>query len=516
MNYRFVGYKETIGNMKEEIGLKKKTIIIGGGVAGLASAVRLQSKGYDVEIYEKESTIGGKMNQIKESGFTFDTGPTIVMMPEVYKDVFRAAGKNPDDYMEMQQLDPIYSIFYSDGERVQVSTDLVHLTDYLEGISEKDSSGYLKYVSETYDRYLIAKNHFIDKTFRKPTDFYNPSTLMNALRLKTFDSAYNSISKYIEDDKLKKLLSFQTLYIGISPYNGPSIYNIIPLIEMIYGVWFIKGGMYSLIKGMEKLFLELGGTIHTNMEVDEILISEKSAYGIRIGDSEIKSDIVLCDADFPYAMKNLIADEDNRKKYTDKKIDKMDYSCSCLMFYLGIDHKLDQFDLHNILFSADFDGNIEDIFEGRLPKDASMYFYCPSKLDDTLAPVGQEALYILIPIPNLTHESIAWDEDTLGSYREEVFRKIETLPGMDNFRDHIVFEKTYTPKDFKEKFNTYNGATFGLSPTLMQSNYFRPQNKFKEIENLYFAGSSVHPGAGVPIVLTSAKLAVENIRMDFD
>lgn len=494
--------------------MNKKIIIIGAGVAGLASAVRLQSQGFEVEIYEKQNTIGGKMNQISEKGFKFDTGPTIVMMPDIYKEVFESAGRNADDYISMQQLDPIYSVFYPDGTRSQVSTDLVHLTNYLEGISEKDSSGYMRYMSETYDRYLIAKDHFIEKTFRKPTDFYNPKTLMNAIRLKTFDSAYHSISKYIEDDKLKKLLSFQTLYIGISPYNGPSIYNIIPLIEMIYGVWFIKGGMYSLVEAMEKLFKELGGKIHTSSNVDEIIIKDNKAFGIKIGQEEIKSDVVLCNADFPYAMKSLIIDEANRKKHTDKKIDNMDYSCSCLMFYLGINHKLDQLDLHNILFSDDFDGNIDDIFEGRLPKDASMYFYRPTKLDESLAPKGQEILYILIPIPNLTHEDIVWNEETINSYREKVFKKVETLPEMDNFRESIVYEKIYTPKDFESKFNTHNGATFGLAPTLLQSNYFRPQNKFKQIDNLYFAGSSVHPGAGVPIVLTSAKLAVENILMD--
>ena len=494
--------------------MNKKIIIIGAGVAGLASAVRLQSQGFRVEIYEKQNTIGGKMNQISEKGFKFDTGPTIVMMPDIYKEVFESAGRNADDYISMQQLDPIYSVFYPDGTRSQVSTDLVHLTNYLEGISEKDSSGYMRYMSETYDRYLIAKEHFIEKTFRKPTDFYNPTTLMNAIRLKTFDSAYHSISKYIEDDKLKKLLSFQTLYIGISPYNGPSIYNIIPLIEMIYGVWFIKGGMYSLVEAMEKLFKELGGKIHTSSNVDEIIIKDNKAFGIKIGQEEIKSDVVLCNADFPYAMKSLIIDEANRKKHTDKKIDNMDYSCSCLMFYLGINHKLDQLDLHNILFSDDFDGNIDDIFEGRLPKDASMYFYRPTKLDESLAPKGQEILYILIPIPNLTHEDIVWNEETINSYREKVFKKVETLPEMDNFRESIVYEKIYTPKDFESKFNTHNGATFGLAPTLLQSNYFRPQNKFKQIDNLYFAGSSVHPGAGVPIVLTSAKLAVENILMD--
>lgn len=315
---------------------------------------------------------------------------------------------------------------------------------------------------------------------------------------------------------MRKLLSFQTLYIGISPYNGPSIYNIIPLIEMIYGVWFIKGGMYSLVKGMERLFKELGGTIHTEVNVDEIVIKDKVAKAIKVGEREIEGDIILCNADFPYAMKALIKDEADRKKYSDEKIDKLDYSCSCMMFYLGIDHKLDQFDLHNILFSDDFDGNIEDIFEGRLPEDASMYFYLPSKLDESLAPEGQEVLYVLIPIPNLTHKNIEWNDETVKSYREKVFSKIETLPEMSNFRDSIVFEKIYTPKDFKERFNAYNGATFGLAPTLLQSNYFRPQATANQIKNLYFAGSSAHPGAGVPIVLTSAKLAVENILMDYE
>lgn len=495
--------------------MDKKIIVVGGGIGGLSSAIRLKSKGFDVEIHEKEDSLGGKMNQIKKDGFTFDLGPTIVMMPDVYKEVFIEAGRNPEDYISMEQLDPIYSIFYPDGERVEVSTDLVNLTSYLEGISEEDSAGYLKYISETYDRYLIAKNHFIEKTFRKPTDFYNPTTLLNALRLKTFDSAYHSISKYINDDKLKKLLSFQTLYIGISPYNGPSIYNIIPLIEMIYGVWFIKGGMYSLVSGMEKLFKEMGGRVYLNSKVDKILIENNKAKAIQIGNKIEKADAVLCNADFPYAMKELLKEDEREKRYSDEKIDKMDYSCSCFMLYLGIDKKLDQFDLHNILFGKDFDGNIEDIFQGRLPMDASMYFYRPTKLDESLAPEGSEVLYVLVPVPNLTHKDIVWDKKTIDSYKNHILDQIEKLPDMDGFRKHIVSETVFTPRDFQNKFNAYNGATFGLAPTLMQSNYFRPQNKSKKVDNLYFAGSSIHPGAGVPIVLTSAKLAVENIMMDY-
>jgi len=237
----------------------KKVAVIGAGVAGLACAIRLQKDGYDVEIFEKDSFPGGKMNTISSAGFTFDVGPTIVMMPDVYREVFEYAGKNPDDYIPMQQLDPIYSIQFSDGQKYDVSTDMAHLTGFLEKISMKETLGYYKYLSKTYSRYLNAKENFIERSFRGPTDFYNPKTIVNALKLKTFNTAHNEVAKYVKDERLQKLLSFQTLYIGISPYNGPSIYTIIPMIESIYGVWFIKGGMFTMAKAMASLFEELGG-----------------------------------------------------------------------------------------------------------------------------------------------------------------------------------------------------------------------------------------------------------------
>ena len=283
---------------------------------------------------------------------------------------------------------------------------------------------------------------------------------------------------------------------------------------MIYGVWFIKGGMYSLVLGMEKLFKELGGVVHLNSKVEKIVVENQKAVGIKVGDQVEEAGKILCNADFPYAMKNLLNDNEKEKRYRDEKIDKMGYSCSCFMMYLGIDKNLDQFDLHNILFGNDFDGNIDDIFEGRIPMDASMYFYRPTQLDPSLAPEGKEVLYVLVPVPNLTHKNISWDDERTQSYKEHIYSRIAELPGMENFKDHVEFEKIYTPLDFESRFNAYNGATFGLAPTLLQSNYFRPQGKSKKVDDLYFVGSSVHPGAGVPIVLTSAKLAVENIMMD--
>ncbi|MEI7668253.1 MAG: phytoene desaturase family protein, partial [Erysipelotrichaceae bacterium] len=312
-----------------------KVLIVGGGIAGISSAIQLKMKGFDVTIYEKEKTIGGKMNQIQVKGFTFDIGPTIVMMPQVYQEVFTFANRHFEDYIKMQALDPLYSVYFADGERIKVSTDLVKLTEHLESISYKDTQGYLAYLADIYKRYLVAKDHFIEKSFRKPTDFYNPKTLYNALKLRTFDSAYHSISKYVKDDRLRKLLSFQTLYIGISPYNGPSIYTIIPMIEMVYGVWFMQGGMYAYVKALEKLMHELDIPVYTDTMVDEIIIENKEVKGIMVNQKRIEGDVVLCNADLPYAMKNLISDEKVRSPYTNSKIDNMDYTCSCFMLYLG-------------------------------------------------------------------------------------------------------------------------------------------------------------------------------------
>jgi phytoene desaturase len=495
--------------------LSKKVIVVGAGTAGLASAIRLQNNGYDVEIYEKNPKVGGRMYQLEEKGFKFDVGPTIVMMPNVYKEVFEQTGRKAEDYIPMQKLNPIYSIQYTKDESLDVSTDLADLTEFLEGISEEDTLGYYRYLTQTYKRYLIAKDHFIEKSFRKPRDFYNLKTLINAYKLKTFNNAYNEISKFVKDDRLMKMLSFQTLYIGISPHNGPSIYTIIPMIETIYGVWYIKGGMYTMATSMAKLFEEMGGKIHLDSKVDEVVIKNKKANGIVVNGEVIEADYVLVNADFPYAMKNLLKNEKDRGKYTDKKVDKMDYSCSVFLMYLGLNKKVsDDTRLHNIVFANDFEKNISDIFEGNDPKDPSVYMYIPTKMDDSLAPKGKEVLYVLAPVPELKTRGHKWTQDEINDYKEIVYDKIKMKKGLENIEDMVEVEKIFTPNNFENEFNAMHGATFGLAPTLLQSNYFRPQNKFRYTENLYFTGSSVHPGAGVPIALTSAKLAADELMKD--
>lgn len=492
----------------------KKVIVIGAGVAGLTAAVRLQKLGYEVHLYEKDSQVGGKMNQIKKEGFTFDVGPTIVMMPDIYQEVFEFCGKDPEDYIPMEKIDPMLKLYFSDDNPLVFSSDLVALTKMLESISEEDAQGYFAFLADIYKRYLIAKDAFITRSFRSFWDFYNPKSLLSGLKLKTFSDAYSSISKFVKDDRLRKSLAFQTLYIGISPYQGPSLYTIIPMIELFYGVYFMKGGMYTLAQALERLFKEMGGQIYCDTEVQEILIENKEAVGIRVNGERILADAVVCGADFPYAMKHLLPNEKDRGKYTDQKIEKMEYSCSCFLLYLGLDKKYDVEALHSIHFAKDFEKNITDIFDqGVLPDDPSYYLYVPSLLDQSMAREGHEALYVLIPVPELSKFD-DWTDETIQQYRNHVIKKIKEETVFNDLDEHIVFEEHYAPTDFAGNFNAYHGATFGLKPTLKQSNYYRPHNKFDYADRLYFCGSSTHPGAGVPIVMQSAKLAVEELVVD--
>jgi len=511
------GLRKKMHNKKNK-GLKgakmKKIIVVGAGVAGLTAAIRLQKLGYEVTLYEKEKQPGGKMNQIKKDGFTFDVGPTIVMMPEIYREIFEFCGVDPDDYIPMERVDPMLQLYFAKDQPLTFSNDLVELTKTLEAISEQDAQGYFAFLADIYKRYLVAKEAFITKSFRSFWDFYNLRSLWAGLRLKTFNDAYSSISKFVKDDRLRKSLAFQTLYIGVSPYQGPSLYTIIPMIELFYGVYFIKGGMYTLATSLARLFEELGGVIHYDSPIDELVIENKRATGIRINEKKVNADAVICAADFPYGMQELIPDEKQRGKYTNKKLEAMEYSCSCFLLYLGLDKQYDDGALHSIYFSEDFKRNVDDLFEtGVLPGDPSFYLYRPTLKDTSLAPVNHEGLYVLVPVPELSKFS-DWEPSTIQSYRDQIVQTLKEKTIFTDIDDHIVFETFYTPREFQQHFNAYNGATFGLKPTLGQSNYYRPHNKFSYAEGLYFCGSSTHPGAGVPIVMQSAKLAVEELIKD--
>ena len=491
----------------------KKVIVIGAGTAGLASAIRLLALGFDVSIYEKNDKVGGRMYQLEDQGFFFDYGPTITMMPAEYKDVFVASHANPDDYLQMVDLNPLYTLYFQDGKTFSVSNKLHELTETLETFSAKDTVGYLKYLEDVYERYVRADKHFLSKTYRKPSDFYNFKTLYHGLKLKTLNHAYDSISQFVDDEKLRQALSFQTLYIGVSPFQGPSIYTIIPMIELMYGIHYIKGGMYQMAKAMEKRFIEMGGHLHLNSNVEEIVLESNIAKGIKVSGQLKSADLIVTNADFPWAIKNLIKDEKSRGKYHDKKLDKMTYSSSVFILYLGLDKKY-KTHVHSLKFAKDFKKNISDLFTSQVPDDPSFYMYSPTQIDDSIAPDGCEILYILVPVPN-TQGHNPWDKTFNENFKERVLDMVSEVKPFEDIRDHIKVIHFSTPNDWQSLFNLNHGATFGLRPVLNQSLYFRPQAVLKPLKNVYFTGSSTHPGPGIPIVLKSARLVVNAIKEDY-
>ena len=494
----------------------KKIVVIGAGIGGLAAAVRLQHAGYAVEIYEQEAIPGGKMHQIKTQGHTFDVGPTLVMMPSVYREVFELAGRDPDDYIPMQKLDPMYEVWFkgSPWRHYTLNSDLVDLMKVVEAKGPRNARGFLDYISAIYGRYQVALDHFLTRPFRRARDFYNPFMLRQALKLKTFDSADKMMASFMPDPDLQRMLSFQTLYIGVSPKKGPSLYNIIPMIELLYGVWFIKGGMHTMAQGLARLFGELGGKIHYQAHVDKILTDGKRVRGILVDGQEIPAPYVVCNADFPYAITRLVDEPAARGKYTPQKIDAMDYSCSCLVFYWGVRGRCEQLAAHTFIISEDLDDNLDGIFDGRRLRDPSIYLHVPSRVDPGMAPEGMSSFYVLIPVSDLATSQYPWEEETVEYYRQKAYDTLGGLPGLSDIRGRVAVERVFTPRDFEQHFSAYRGATFGLQPTLRQSNHWRPQAKSMQCEGLYFAGSSTHPGAGVPIVLQSGKICAEELRRD--
>jgi phytoene desaturase len=493
--------------------MKKKISIIGAGTAGLASAIRLQSQGFQVTIFEKNPQVGGRMHTFQEKGFQFDVGPTIVMMPEIYREVFEYSGANPDDYLSMQLLDPLYQLHYQDGTSFTVSSNLTKLIPALEKISYEDTQGYLAYLADIYARYNIARKGFINRSFLSSQDILSWENILNTLKLRTFNSAYQSITKFVKNEKLRQALSFQTLYIGVSPFVGPSIYTIIPMIELLYGIWYIKGGMYAMAKAMQKRFEELGGKVITNANVTSIKIEESQAKGIVVNQTFIPSDAVLVNADFPYAVSQLI-EAKYRGKYQPKKLKKMEYSSSSFIMYFGLNKKINT-TVHQIRYAKDFKKNINDLFAPILPEDPSFYIYSPTQIDASLAPLGKEIIYVLVPVPNREHNQFSWDENMKKAFRDKMVAKIKTIPGFAQFEQTIEVEKIMTPRDWETQFNLQYAASFGFKPILFQSNFFRPQVKALKVNGLYFAGTSTHPGAGIPIVMKAAKIAVDTIIKDF-
>ncbi len=493
----------------------KKIAVIGAGLAGLSAASLLAKKGFDVTVFEKNANPGGRMNRlVTPGGFTFDTGPTLLLMLSSLRKLFGKLDRNIDDYLELKLLQPSYRAFYPDGTEFDSSTNIALMTkeirDKLDG--EGEIERYLRFFSYLSKLYRLTIPNFVDRNYRRLSDFINPKSLYYLASLKMLGSLYGKVSSFFKDERLRMLFSFQTMYLGISPFEAPSVYGVVTYMESGEGVYFPVGGMYKVVQSLEKVGAEYGVKFRYNSEVTKIERDGARATSLVINGSERETfDSYLVNADLPYAYETLLGETPRKNALPQNGALKS--SSSAYLMYLGLDRQYKHLPHHNVVFSADYKLNLDDIFERQvLPDDPAFYVCIPNRTDASLAPEGCDSVYVLVPVPHQTR-NVDWQKDE-PAFKERILKGMSDRLGMTDVREHIVFEKTFTPDDWASEYNLWKGSAFGLSHSFFQSAYFRPQNKSKTLGNVYFAGASTIPGNGVPMVIISGSLAAERIAED--
>ncbi len=489
--------------------MKKNIIVIGSGFGGLATASRLLSKGHNVKIFEKRDKPGGRAYVYEINGFKFDGGPTVITAPFMFDDIYAAAGKKREDYFELVPCDPFYRIFDHHGKPFDYNNDHEFILSEIDKRNPSDKKGYEEFIKTTKPIFEKGFVELADKPFLKFTDMLKVAP--DLIKLQSHKSVYKYVSQFIEDDFLRRAFSFHPLLVGGNPFDTTSIYSMIHYLEREWGVHYAMGGTGSIVNGMVKLIKEQGGEVHLSTEIDEILVENGKAKGVRLKDGEVhNADIVVSNADVAFTYKKLI-DKKHRKKYTDRKIERTKYSMSLFVIYFGTKKRYNDTNLehHNIILSERYKGLLEDIFDNKkLSEDFSLYLHMPTKTDPSMAPEGHEAFYVLSPVPHLDGET-DWNE-MAPKYRDAIMQFLEDnyLPDL---QENIVAEHYIDPIHFRDDLNSYKGSAFSVEPILTQSAWFRPHNRSEDVEDLYFVGAGTHPGAGLPGVLSSAKIAEDLI-----
>ena len=477
-------------------------IVIGSGFGGLAAAIRLGAKGYRVTVLERLSKPGGRAAVFEQDGFIFDSGPTIVTAPFLFEELWTLCGRKFSDAIDLRPLDPFYRIRFHDGESIDCSGDPDAMREEVRRLAPQDVAGYERFMRLAEEIYETGFEKLGHVPFSSWTDMAR--VLPSLVRLQSFRSVYGIVAQYVKDPRVRILLSFHSLFVGGNPFEVTSIYGLISFLERKWGVHFPMGGMGSLVHGLCDLIAGQGGKILYGAEVEEIIVEDRRAVGVRLATGEvIASDIVVSNADAAWTYRNLVA-PGSRRRWTDRKLDRARYSMGLFVWYFGTSRRYPDVPHHTIVLGPRYRELLRNIFnDKKLADDMSLYLHRPTATDPSLAPDGCDTFYVLSPVPNLDAD-IDWTR-TAERYRQAVARVLETtmLPGLQS---HVVTSRVATPLDFESQLLSFKGAGFSFEPTLTQSAWFRPHNVSEDIERLYLVGAGTHPGAGVPGVLSSARI----------
>ena len=485
-----------------------KVIVIGSGFGGLGAAIRLAAKGHTVEIFEKRDKAGGRAYVYDINGFKFDGGPTVVTAPFMFDDLWEVAGKKREDYFQMVECDPFYRIFDHDKRVFDYNGDEDFIMSQIEQWNPDDKGGYRRFMSTTKAIFEKGFVELADKPFLHFTDMLKVAP--DLIRLQSYKSVYQYASQFIESEFLRRCFSFHPLLIGGNPFDSPSIYAMIHYLEREWGIHYAIGGTGAIVNAMVKLFEELGGKIHLNTEVDEILIENKRTTGVRLKNGIThQADNVVANADVGFVYEHMI-DKQHQSFFQKAKMNMMKYGMSLFVIYFGTKKQYRDVGLshHNIILGERYKGLLTDIFDKKqLAEDFSLYLHMPSLTDPSIAPEGCENFYVLSPVPHLG-SGIDWEKQA-KPYRDAIMQFLEDnyLPDL---QENIIAEHYIDPLHFQNTLNSRMGSAFSVQPVLTQSAWFRPHNRSEDFENLYFVGAGTHPGAGLPGVLSSSIIA-ENL-----
>jgi phytoene desaturase len=482
-------------------------LVIGAGLGGIVTAARLARAGFDVKVLEKNEAPGGRCSQLIRDGHRFDTGATLLLMPEVFAETYTALDERMEDHLELRRIDPTYQLRFEDGTELALTSNLNALQAQVEAIEPGSFGSLLRYLVEGHQAYHLCLQRFVGRNFYHFLDYFSLQNLPLLFKLKALVKHYDNIGHYFGDPHLKAAFTFQNMYLGLSPFDAPATYSLVQYTELADGVWFPVGGIYRVIESLAAIAEAHGVQFMYNMPVKQIEVEGKRATGVVLQDgSRLGADVIVANADLPYVYSHLLPDRAEADH-----LERLKYTCSAIMFYWGVDTVYPQLGTHNVFLAGDYRASFDRIFNDHLlPDEPSFYVHAPARTDPSAAPLGQDTLMVLVPAGHLD-AGIAQDWDALQSRaRSAVMHRLASA-GIVDLEKHLKFEVSYTPCDWLSIYNLAKGAAFGLSHNFMQVGYLRPQNRHHRYGNLYFVGSSTHPGTGLPMVLLSARLTTERI-----
>ncbi|HET7142620.1 MAG TPA: phytoene desaturase family protein, partial [Anaerolineales bacterium] len=463
----------------------KSILVIGAGIGGIVAATHLAQHGLKVTLLEKNSRAGGRCDRISRDGHHFDTGPTLLVMPLLYEAEFNALGTSMHEKLDLQRVDPTYQLVFDDGSQLALTSDMKSMQEQLETFEVGSFQGLLRYMDEGHRHYHLSIEKLVNRDFRKASEFFRFENIPLLYQLKPLVNHYRNISAYFDDPRLKAAFTFQDVYMGLSPFEAPATFSMMPYTELAHGVYYPRGGMYSIVEALMGLAREAGVEFIFDSAVEKIDVNATHTRGVIVDGQLLEADAVLANADLPYVYNALLPDENLAESFTRKR-----FSCSVISFFWGLDKTYATLEPHTLFLASDYRENFERIIRDlSLPANPSLYIHAPARLDPAMSPRGGDTLIAIVPVGHMSENSEQDWSALRDVARQQVFRRLAAL-GITDLEAHIKFETTFTPLSWRKRYNLMKGSTHGLCHNLTQLGYFRPGNRHPRYHNLYFTGAS--------------------------